>query len=304
MDEAMNKQDETAAPHEEIVSPQDEAVQGNDRKFKIKRIIFFTLFGVFSAIFIFSAIYLMDYFLISSRNSKQYSGLSDNKMQISDFIANEPTDPDGELVIDPEKEYPFDVNSPILPEYQSAYAENNDLIGWISIEGTVIDYPVLYRPAEKDYYLHRNFYHEYEKRGPGAIYVREQCDPLAPSDNVVIYGHYKQDGSMFHDLHGYYYGSFWREHQYIQFDTIYERHTYEIVAVFKTDVAGENFFPYHRFNDAKDEAEFNDFVETVKRMSFYDTDVDAEYGDKLITLSTCEYTLTEGRLVVVAKQIS
>ncbi len=284
--------------------PQPEVEPKDTKKKNVMRIVYFTLFGIFSAIFIFSVIYMMDYFIVSKQNMKKYNELNDGKSQIEDILANTPTKPDGSLDIDPNKDYPFDVSSPILPEYQAAYNANNDLAGWISIDGTVIDYPVMYRPAEKDYYLHRNFYEEYEKRGPGAIYIREKCDPFKPSDNVVIYGHYKQDGSMFHDLHGYYYESFWREHQFIRYDTIYEHHTYQIVAVFKTDVASEDFFPYHRFNDAKNEKEFNDFISTVKRMSFYDTDVDAEYGDKLITLSTCEYTLEEGRLVVIAKQIS
>ena len=274
------------------------------KKYKIKQIIYFTLFGIFSAIFVVSAIYMMDYFIISSQEGKKYNALSDNKSQIQDMLANTPTDPNGSLIYDPEETYPFDPESAILPEYQSAYATNNDLAGWISIEGTAINYPVMYRPADKDYYLHRNFYEEYEKRGPGAIFIREVCDPFKPSDNVVIYGHYKQNGSMFHDLHGYYRKSFWQEHQFIQFDTIYERHTYQIVAVFKTNVDAQDFFPYHKFNDAENEQEFADFISKVKRMSFYDTGVTAEYGDKLITLSTCEYTLSNGRLVVVAKQIS
>lgn len=109
---------------------------------------------------------------------------------------------------------------------------------------------------------------------------------------------------MFHDLHGYYRESFWKEHQFIEFDTIYEHHTYQIIAAFKTNVSSKDFFPYHRFNDAANEEEFNEFISTVKSLSFYDTGITAEYGDKLITLSTCEYTLSNGRLVVVAKQVS
>ena len=109
---------------------------------------------------------------------------------------------------------------------------------------------------------------------------------------------------MFHDLHGYYRESFWKEHQFIEFDTIYDHHTYQIFAVFKTNVSSSDFFPYHRFNNAESAEEFDEFVSKVKSLSFYDTGVSAEYGDKLITLSTCEYTLSNGRLVVVAKQVS
>lgn len=263
------------------------------------RILYFVLFGIFSAVFVVSAILLVDYFVESAKQKGILNDLSADKNQIQQIIHNAPTTPAGNL--DPSGDYPFDLESSILPEYQNAYAQNDDLVGWIRIDGTVIDYPVVQHIAEKDYYLERNFNKEYSKHG--CIYLREQCNPYKPSDNIIIYGHYKQDGSMFHDLHGYYRESFWKEHQFIEFDTIYQHHTYQIIAVFKTNVSSKDFYPYHRFNDAQNAEEFDQFVSDVKRMSFYDTGVDAEYGDKLITLSTCEYTLSNGRLVVVAKQI-
>lgn len=270
------------------------------KKLKNKRTLYFALFGVFSAIFVVSALFLVDYFIESAKQKGRYNELSDNKSQIQDIIDNAPTTPEGDL--EPNEDYPFDLESPILPEYQDAYEQNDDLVGWIRIDGTVIDYPVMQHLEEKDYYLERNFDKEYSKHG--CIYLREQCNPFKPSDNVVIYGHYKQDGSMFHDLHGYYRESFWKEHQFIEFDTIYEHHTYQILAVFKTSADADKLFPYHRFNNAESAEEFDEFVSKVKSMSFYDTGVDAEYGDKLITLSTCEYTLSNGRLVVVAKRVS
>ena len=269
------------------------------KKLKNKRTIYFALFGIFSAIFVFSAILLIDYFVESAKQTGRYEELSGNKNNVQEIVDNATT-PDGSL--NPDGDYPFDVESPILPEYQDAYNQNNDLVGWIRIDGTVIDYPVVQHIAEKDYYLERNFDKEYSKHG--CIYVREQCNVFKPSDNLIIYGHYKQDGSMFHDLHGYYKESFWKEHRYIEFDTIYEHHVYEIIAVFKTDVSSKNFYPYHKFNNAASAEEFNQYVSDVKSLSFYDTGVNAEYGDKLITLSTCEYTLNNGRLVVVAKRVS
>lgn len=270
------------------------------KKLKNKKTLYYTLFGIFSAIFVFSALFIVDYFVESSKQAGRYNELSDEKNQIQQIIDNAPTTPGGDL--DPDGDYPFDAESPILPEYQDAYQQNDDLVGWIRIDGTVIDYPVLQHSEEKGYYLNRNFDKEYSNHG--SIYLREQCDPFKPSDNVVIYGHYKQDGSMFHDLHGYYRESFWKDHQFIEFDTIYDHHTYQILAVFKTSATPDKLYPYHLFNDAKDAAEFDQFVSDVKSMSFYDTGVSAEYGDKLITLSTCEYTLSNGRLVVVAKQVS
>lgn len=268
----------------------------------LRKGIYFTLFGFFAIVFIASAIYLGDYFLDSAEQGKEYNELADLVDQIRNDQATSPTQPDGSPIIDPDASYPYDPDSPILPEYQAAYEMNNDLIGWIRIDGTTVDYPVMYHPEEKDYYLKKNFNKEYSRHG--CVYIREQCDAITPSDNVVIYGHYMKDGSMFHDVHGYYKKAFWEEHQYIQFDTIYERHTYQIVAAFKTTANMNEGFAYHMFNDAADEKEFDEFIAKVKSLSFYDTGVDAEYGDMLITLSTCEYTLNNGRLVVVAKRIS
>ncbi len=269
---------------------------------KTKKIIYYSLLGLFGAVFIGSAIYLGSYMLESSKATNRYNDLAALVDQLRQDNATRPIRDDGSYIYGPDESLPYDPNSLILPEYQAHHALNNDLVGWIRIDGTAINYPVVQKKDEKDYYLNRNFDGEYSRWG--CVYVREQCDVFNPSDNVVIYGHYKQDGTMFHDLHGYYRKSYWQEHPTIQFDTIYERHTYEIVAVFKTTAISGMGFSYHQFNDAASEEEFDAFMETVQSLSFYDTGVDAQYGDMLITLSTCEYTLEEGRLVVVAKRVS
>lgn len=190
----------------------------------------------------------------------------------------------------------------VLAEYAPLYSINSDLAGWISIDGTVINYPVMHRPKDLDYYLYRDFYKKHSNAG--SLYIREVCDPQTPTDNVTIYGHnMKISKTMFHPLLSYTEKSFWQEHRYIRFDTLTERHTYEIFAVFKTSANAGEGFGYHLFVNAENEAEFDSFVNTCKDLSFYDTGVTAAYGDKLITLSTCEYTLDNGRLVVVAKRI-
>ena len=186
----------------------------------------------------------------------------------------------------------------ILPEYALPYQKNSDLVGWMTIDGTPINYPVMQTPDRVDYYLHRNF--EKKESSLGCLYVRESCDVFAPSDNLTIYGHHMKDGSMFASLDKYRKMEFWEEYSEIRFDTLYNRQTYTIFAVFKTTASVGEGFTYHLFEDAADEAEFNDFVSTCKKLSFYDTGITPEYGDKMITLSTCEYSQDNGRLVVVA----
>ncbi len=269
---------------------------------RTRKIIYYGLLAVFGITFVVSAFMLGSYMLESGQSQSTYNSLQELVEQLKQENSTRPTRDDGSYIFEPGESIPYDENNPILPEYQALYELNKDLVGWISIPDTAISYPVMQRKDEKDYYLNLDYNEKYSRWG--CIYVREQCDVFAPSDNVVIYGHYKQDGTMFHDLHGYYRKAYWQEHPIINFDTIYERHQYEIIAVFKTSALLGQGYPYHQFNEAANEEEFDRFVDTVKSMSFYNTGVDAKYGDMLITLSTCEYTLEEGRLVVVAKRIS
>lgn len=122
------------------------------------------------------------------------------------------------------------------------------------------------------------------------------------SDNLVIYGHHIKGGKMFGALEDYKSQSFYEEHKTIQFDTLTQRGVYEIIAVFKTVAYSSQGFRYYDFVNAESEDEFNDYIQKCKELALYETGVTAEYGDRLITLSTCEYSAQNGRLVVVAKK--
>lgn len=186
----------------------------------------------------------------------------------------------------------------LLPEYEAVYARNPDTVGWLEIAGTCINYPVMQTPDHADFYLKRSFDGAYSAHG--CIYVRESCDVFAPSDNVTIYGHHMNDGSMFAALDNYRRQSFWQEHPTIRFDTLYAHHTYTVFAVFTTTATPGEGFAFHLFENAADEADFDAFVAQCKERSLIDTGITPLYGDKLICLSTCEYTLSNGRLVVAA----
>ena len=149
-----------------------------------------------------------------------------------------------------------------------------------------------------NYYLKRNFEKEYSDLG--TPYIQEDCD-LLTSDNLIIYGHHISGNRMFGALEDYKSKSFYEEHKTIHFDTLTQQGEYEIVAVFKTVAYSSEGFRYYDFVRAESEEEFNAYVETCRELALYDTGVTAEYGDKLITLSTCEYSAANGRLVVVAK---
>lgn len=263
----------------------------------MKRNMMIVLAAVFAAIFLFSGMMLwQDY-----RDQEASAEVFDN---VANLIVEE-TQPATEPCKEDAGTQPAEPTEPAAEmtayrKYATVYAQNSDFVGWISIEGTNINYPVMQTPEEPNYYLKRAFDRSYSDYG--VPYVQENC-ALGISDNIVIYGHNMSNGSMFADLCRYEKKSFWQEHPIIHFDTLSGYGEYEIVAVFKTVAYSQEGFKYYHFVDAESEADFNTFLAQCRELELYDTGVDAEYGDQLITLSTCEYSRKKGRMVIVAKKI-
>lgn len=184
--------------------------------------------------------------------------------------------------------------------YAAVYAQNPDFVGWITIPDTNIDYPVMQTVNEPDFYLKHAFDGSYSAYG--VPYVQENCS-LDLSDNVVVYGHHMKNGTMFSDLCKFEDEDFYKGHQTFRFDTLSGFGEYEIVAVFKTVAYSADGFKYYHFTQAENKEDFDAYIEQCKALALYDTGVSAEYGDKLLTLSTCEYSRTNGRMVVVAKKL-
>lgn len=270
----------------------------------MRKVLYTVTLILLLAVFGLSAFQVVNYFIESKAQADEFAQLQNMK----DQAANQPTvDPKPAQTQPAEEETgPTGETGPtepvMLPDYTELYKMNTDLAGWITIEGTDVDYPVMQTPDDPNFYLKKNFNKEYSAHG--CIYAREECDLLEPSDNITLYGHNMLDGSMFATLHKYADKEMWEKNPLIIFNTLYEYHVYKIFAVYKTSASVDEGFRYHQFVNAKDEASFNEFVNTCKELSFYDTGITPVYGDKIITLSTCEYTLTNGRLVVSAVRIS
>jgi len=286
----------------------------------MKRWFSILLMVLFGAVFLVSAGYLIQYFAQSAIHQNEFEKLSQIVEQAQAQVPTTPpaptktpdstgetSEPAPEETQPPETIPPHvEVTDPatgktrlVLREYAELYTMNTDMVGWMRIEGTKVNYPVMQSPDRVDYYLNRGFDKSYS--GHGCLYVKEEADVFAPSDNLTIYGHRMKDGSMFSVLYNYTREDFLAAHPTIVFDTLTEHHTYEVMAVFMTTASLGEGFTYHMFVDAYDREEFDDYVKTCKQLALYETGVNASYGDKLITLSTCEYSQVNGRLVVVAK---
>ena len=183
---------------------------------------------------------------------------------------------------------------------ENLYSKNKDLVGWIKIKNTNINYPVM---KNKDFYLRRNFSKQYSYYG--TPFLADYCN-IKSSDNLIIYGHNMKFGTMFADLIKYKNYNYYKNHKYIELYTLDNNETikndYKIIYCFKTtaDSKGFNFYDYYKFDN---QDELNVFKDNCKRLSFFNTNEDISLSDKLITLSTCEYSNKNGRMIVVAKKI-
>lgn len=188
--------------------------------------------------------------------------------------------------------------------YSKVKEENSDLVGWIRIEGTKIDYPVLQTPDNPNFYLKHDF--DKKQSSYGAPYVAEECDLSEDCKNIIIYGHHMKNGSMFAGLEDYLSPEFRDVHPVVEFDTLEDYGDYEVMAIFTMSAADQNHPLYEWITGGTQEA-FEEYVSYVKEHSVYkmgtDTGIDAAWGDHLLTLITCEYTHKDGRLIVVAKKI-
>ena len=239
-------------------------------------------FGYFGVYYFFAARTSMDYEQLSDLKNKNYN------FQINDEVHIHRTN---------------DELPDILPEYEILYQKNKKLIGWIKIDDTNIDYPVM-QTSDNEYYLDHNYNQEYDKNG--SIFLDTACSVYPRSTNLIVYGHHMKSGKMFGNLQKYAKESYYEEHKLIQFDTIYEKGTYEIMYVFRSQVFNEDdlVFKYYQFINANSGNEFESYMDEMKKLSLYDTGVTANYGDSLLTLSTCDNSQTDGRFVVVAKKVS
>ena len=198
----------------------------------------------------------------------------------------------------PDEEMAAEDAAKAYEKYGALYEQNNDFVGWIQIDGTNINYPVMQTPDNPDYYLK----HSFEKTWSdyGVPYLDEAC-VIGQSNNLVIYGHHMSNGSMFCDLELYSDPAFCMDHPVIRFDTLTSFGEYEVIAVFRYNTNQETFRYDREVN--MDEGRFSWFIEQVHARELFSTGKDASFGDQLLTLSTCEYTYKNGRLVVVARKV-
>lgn len=190
----------------------------------------------------------------------------------------------------------------ILGKFSALHDENSDFSGWLSIEGTKINYPVMSREGDNNYYLDKNFTGQEDKNG--LLILDYRSNVLERGQNIIIYGHNMRTGVMFGTLKNYKDKDFCMSHQTIRFDSLYEEGTYRVVAAMLSAVAyeDEDVFRYYDAIDISTKERFDEFRQNIESNALYTTEENLEYGDSCLILSTCDYYTEDGRFVVIAKK--
>ena len=261
-------------------------------------------FLISSIFFVLSIIALICYIFLINKDERDMKKLAES-VSIDTKISpdSEPEDDEGELEGGKGLRYYLIDGVPVQEGFKDLYLKNKDVIGWIRISETPVNYPVMYTPEDVEYYIHRGFDKEYSLGG--GIFAGEGTDIERPCDNIITYGHHMANSSMYHDIDRYEDEDYYKEHKYITFNTLRQTGKYEVIAAYRTEVHPDDYkgFCYWKFVNAYDEKDFNEYIDNCKRLTPYKISTSAEYGDQLITLSTCAYHTLNGRFVVVAKRV-
>ncbi len=185
-------------------------------------------------------------------------------------------------------------------KYLKLKEKNSDFVGWLTIDGTNIDYPVMQSPYNPEFYLKHNFYKEEDKSG---IPFAAATSSIPNGDNIIIFSHNMKNGTMFSDLQKFKSSQFREENHHITFNTLTTSDIYDVIMVFKISELEAKKFPYYKYTSF-DNITAKKYLATAEQYSIWSNNTTIDDDTKLLTLSTCEYTLKNGRLVIIAKKRS
>ena len=257
-----------------------------------KRIIYILINCILVILTVISIMYIIDFFLLKKEANKESNLLNNIEINKNEIIQAEFNENSTEKI-----------ETERMIKLKTLQKENPDIIGWLEIENTNINYPVL-QGTDNEYYMTHNYKKEKSKKG--SIFLSKDYDWNIPSTNLLIYGHNLRNGTMFEELLEYENEEFYKEHPIIRFTTAEEDAEYVIISVFKSRVYykyEKNVFRYYYFVNAKTQEEYNEFIGNAKKASLYNIEETAVFGDQLITLSTCSYHTEDGRFVVVGRKM-
>jgi len=250
----------------------------------IKRLLFIIVLCIFVYSGYQLSLYLYDGYVSSKLNNKmkqQYLEIQQMQQEMDHTDEAEWTD------------------EQLLQMYQDRFKQlqemNNDIVGWVSIENTGIDYPVA-QTNNNDYYLNHNI--EQQSSARGAIFMDYRNANVSSNQHTVIYGHHMKDGSMFGELSKYKEAAYYQDHDTITYESAEGISKWKVFSVYIYSPE-DQFFEY----EFADQEQYSDYLEKIKKKSRYDTGLEVNADDQLLTLVTCTYEISDARFIIHAKRV-
>ncbi len=282
---------------------------GENMKFKYKKksgALSAILLVIFAVLLAYSGTMLLKDFTQARAEKKEFE-------ELADIIELEPDDTDTEK--EPSDDTPTDVTEPddntpdgdtdekpsapkrkpLTRDIPKLVSMNPDCVGWVFVDGTPINYPVVHTPDEPEKYLRKSFYGK--KSTGGVPFIDFRC--TLDSSNIIIYGHGMRNGTMFGKLKYFVKKSFWEKHDIIEFETLDGCAKYKVFAVLEV----KNDDTWYNKILLQTESSYNDAIEYAKSNSSYDTGYTPVFGQRLISLSTCYGETKADRLIVIGAEI-
>lgn len=252
---------------------------------KKHKVIWLVLIVICAVVFLISGGMLVHYGL-------EYHQIDSDNQQIQQLLEQEPTPEQIEALPEGAQE-----------QAAPAYTTNPDFVGSITIPNTVIHYAVV-QSTDNDKYLNTSFYGTYSRLGTVFADYRCQITQDGMSDNTILYGHNANNGSFFHQLTEYTSAAYASAHSVVEFNTIYQNQTYVVIGAFLADpdAQGGDQFDYQNYIDFS-QRDFATFQQQITQRSYFHTSLEWDETDKYLTLSTCDYDINNGRIVVVARAL-
>lgn len=249
-------------------------------------------------LFCYSLAGLVDYLLDISHSQNQIRNL-EQLIETEEELFSTFSETDSDILEN--NELPSDPQ--IQKEFKKLYEQNPDIIGWLTIDNTNLNYPVMQDSSGSDYYLN----HDFQKQPSihGLPFLDMNCN-IRESNALMIHGHNMKTGLIFGDLMNYKKGSYYKTHRLIHFNTLYEKADYEIIAVILSKVyeKAEDAFRYYELESLQTPEGFYSYMDQIKELALYQTENSVNFGDRLLILSTCEYSTANGRMAVIARKVS
>ncbi|MBE6796837.1 MAG: class B sortase [Ruminococcaceae bacterium] len=244
---------------------------------------------VLIVVFVFAAFNIGKIYYDYNKANNTYEVIQD------EYVAAKDVESNSEATQGNEDQPPKEIVPPIAIDFDALLDRNKDVIGWLYCPDTVINYPVV-QGKNNDRYLRKDLDGKYLVSG--TLFADYRNGELNEDANYIIYGHNMKNGTMFSSLAKYKQQSYYNQHPIMYYLTPDGNYKLELFAGLVVKRDDKIYLPN------QSEEEFTELIEKYRAKSTFKTNVELEYSDTIVTLSTCSYEFDNARYIVIGRLIA